>query len=78
MKREIQYIEDFTLEVNCGSLEEMAEEMCAMKMAAGLFFRSLPPEHQIAHLNSLENFDNKAMRDLAKFLRQFVGMQSKH
>ncbi|MCK0554302.1 hypothetical protein KFO32_14740 [Pantoea ananatis] len=78
MKREVQYIENFNLEVKCGSLEDMAEELCAMKMAAGLFFRSLPPEHQIAHLNSLENFDNESMRELAKFLKQFIGLQSKH
>lgn len=72
MSDKIQVIENFTLETPSGSVEELAKQVCAMKLAMGLFFRSFPDEHKQAHLSALESFNDEYMKELAEFLRQFL------
>lgn len=75
MSNHFEIIDNFTLETSCDDIESVASEVTALKMAVGLFFRSLPAEHKIAHINTLESFDHEDMRRLATFLRQFMNTQ---
>lgn len=75
MSNELNYIENFSMETQYGSLEDIAKEVGAMKFALGLFFRSLPDEHKIAHINTLESLPDEEFKELAIFLRQFMNIK---
>ncbi|EPK7686830.1 hypothetical protein QZQ41_17050 [Serratia marcescens] len=69
------YIDNFTLETSCDDIDALSREVTALKLALGLFFRSIPDEHKLSHILTLESIDNEEMRSLASFLRQFMNIK---
>ncbi|EDH6013319.1 MULTISPECIES: hypothetical protein [Enterobacteriaceae] len=68
----IRYIEGLKLSTTCDTLEDVATEVTALKLALGLLFARLPDAEKNNLLIELTQYDYPAFQKISTELKQFM------